>query len=78
MNVECLYTVKPVNNTSPKVKTTHGLYRQVFFTWSLFVFVKAGVLKCDLYLQSDLYSEVAFNTGLTVQYILFCPNGIIK
>ena len=50
----------------PKGKTEYGLYRQVVIIWSLFYFIKEGVLKCGLYLQGGLYSEVAFNTGLIV------------
>ena len=39
--------------------------------WSLFggyfaLFIKEGLLIYDLYLQGGLYSEVVFNTGLTV------------
>ena len=41
---------------------TSGLYLEV----TLFYFIKEGLLKCGLYLQGGLYSEVAFNTGLTV------------
>ena len=46
----------------------NGLYRQVVFIWRLlcFNFNKEGLLKCGLYSQGGLYSEVAFNTGLTV------------
>ena len=32
----------------------------------LFYIIRKGLLKCGLYLQGGLYSEVAFNTGLTV------------
>ena len=42
---------------------TSGLYLEV----TLFYFIKEGLLKSGLYLQGGLYSEVAFNTGLTVQ-----------
>ena len=33
---------------------------------TVFYFIKETILKCDLYLQDGLYSEVAFNTGLSV------------
>ena len=32
----------------------------------MFYFIKEGLLKCGLYLQGCLYSEVAFHTVLTV------------
>ena len=52
----------------------HPMDRQhtvVIDKWSLFegyfvLFYQEGLLKCDLYLQGGLYSEVTFNTGLTV------------
>ena len=39
--------------------------------WYLFaglfcLYIKEGLLKCDLYLHCGLYPEVAYNTGLTV------------
>ena len=50
-------------------KTGHGLYRQVVIIWRLFCFILwEELLKCSLYLQGGLYSEVAFNTGSTVHY----------
>ena len=39
-----------------------GLYLEV----KLFYLIKKGLQKCGLYLPGDLYSEVAFNTDLTV------------
>ena len=45
---------------------TSGLYLEV----TSFYFIKVGLLKCGLYLHSGLYSEVAFNTGLTVLSLL--------
>ena len=44
---------------------TSGLYLEV----TLFCFIKEVILKCGLYLQGGLYSEVAFNTVLTVTTI---------
>ena len=32
----------------------------------MFYFIKEGLLKCGLYLQGGLYSEVVLNTGLTI------------
>ena len=34
----------------------------------MFILSRKGLLKCDLYLQGVLYLEVAFNTGLTVDF----------
>ena len=62
-----LYTDKPVNK-GPQGKDrtwslqTNGLYLEVI----LFYFIKEGYMKLGLYLQVCLYSEMAFNTGLTV------------
>ena len=41
---------------------TRGLYLEV----TLFYFISEELWKCGLYLQGDLYSRAAFNTGLTV------------
>ena len=63
-----LNTVKPVDKGHPRERQ-----QTVFIDkWSLFegyfvlFFFEEGLLKCDLYLQGGLYSEVAINTGLTV------------
>ena len=63
-----LCTVKLVNKGHKNWKTEHSLYRQVVFIWRLYCFylINQGILKCDLYLQDGLYSEVGFNTGLTL------------
>ena len=49
----------------------NGFYLGVTWTileviWSIFCFIKEGLLKHCLYLLGGLYSEVVFNTGLTV------------
>ena len=53
----------------------------------MFYVIKEGLLKCGLYLQGGLYSEVAFNTGWTVfrlalvhpsvcpKFFSFCDRG---
>ena len=50
----------------PKGEAEHGLYRQVVFIWRFVYLINKGLLKCGLYLQGGLYSEVVFNTGLTI------------
>ena len=49
----------------------HGLYRQVVFIFeiSLFCLLNKGFLKCGLWLQGGLCSEVVFNTGLTAYFL---------
>ena len=59
-----LYTVKPVNKGHPRERRKNIVFID---KWSLFggnfvYFNKKGLLKCGLYLQDGLYSEVAFNT----------------
>ena len=34
----------------------------------LFYLIKERLLKCGLYLQGDIYSQVAFNKGLSLRY----------
>ena len=51
--------------------TAHGLYRQVVFIilrLHCFYFINEGLFNSGLYLEGGVYSEVAFNIGLTVQY----------
>ena len=43
-----------------------GKDRTVYLEDSLFYFIKEDLLKCGLYLQGGLYSEVAINKGSTV------------
>ena len=42
----------------------------LYFKATLFNFNRENLLKCGLYLQGGLYSEVVFNKGLTVYEIL--------
>ena len=60
------YTVKPVNKGHLRERHTmiyidKCLHLEVI----LYYFIKEWLLKCGLNLQGGLYSEVAFNTGLT-------------
>ena len=58
-----------MNKDHPKENVEDSLYGQVVFIWSLllFYFIKEGLFKCGFYyLQGGLYSEVVFNTSLTL------------
>jgi hypothetical protein len=60
------------------------LDRWSFLKVTLFYIVNEGLLKSGVYFQGDLYSEVIFNNGLTVDmyiYILllirFCIGNLL-